>query len=520
MAEKRSILLSLVNTEEMNRFTTYLTSKGYFVLPATDGSAAMESALKNLPSAIIVDVEIPIIDGEKLFHILKNNPHTRNVPFIFVSSKLFYLTGFRVGMDSFLVEPIQLDELNTVIKKAISSAEEGKYLQSDRKEIEGRLSQMSLADILQFLQMNRKEGELKITYGEDVGRVHICSGQVFNATLHSTECEKAVYRLLSWGEGYFEFIPKTVDMGQKIMCSTDNLLMEGMRQFDELNKAKATGPAFNSTLTIVGSREDIKEGELPVIFDTFDLVDEHPLINDLIDNSTFTDFDVYTAIIRLIEVGVLKEVKGSEDIKPSAGMFIEEYDESIKLNLSLMSHFTDMVNAVTAKIYLIAANKDLLSRFMESSQSVPGFKAHKQPAGGSQEGEAISLRNIATLRLTGTLEAHIIVIPPESSMGPILSCLSPQLVGTILLWDGAKTEHLEGLATMQRGLNGEREIPTAYAMSGGDGDDKALEAGSRKALGIDESVTIHRFNESDKDVPVKLMRSLIDSYIKDTSLTS
>lgn len=68
--------------------------------------------------------------------------------------------------------------------------------------------------------------------------MYIKDGEILNASIGDVEKGKALFRLLVWKDGRFEFLPKSIDMLPKIQGSFDNLLMEDMRQYDELERNK------------------------------------------------------------------------------------------------------------------------------------------------------------------------------------------------------------------------------------------------------------------------------------------
>lgn len=60
---------------------------GYRVSTATDGGEAIEKARKERPDIIFLDIIMPQMDGYETCRRLTDDPQTRNIPIIFVTSK-------------------------------------------------------------------------------------------------------------------------------------------------------------------------------------------------------------------------------------------------------------------------------------------------------------------------------------------------------------------------------------------------------------------------------------------------
>lgn len=91
-----------------------LSSKGYHVVTALDGSAALERVQQERPDLILLDIMMPGIDGYEVTERLKADDDTRCIPIILVTA----LTGeeekkkgLEAGADEFINKPINYPEL-------------------------------------------------------------------------------------------------------------------------------------------------------------------------------------------------------------------------------------------------------------------------------------------------------------------------------------------------------------------------------------------------------------------------
>ena len=87
---------------------------GFEVLTAEDGEAGCAAAEAELPDVILMDLELPIVDGWEATRRLRHNAATRHIPIIALSAHA--MSGSReqalaVGCDEFDTKPIDFDRL-------------------------------------------------------------------------------------------------------------------------------------------------------------------------------------------------------------------------------------------------------------------------------------------------------------------------------------------------------------------------------------------------------------------------
>jgi two-component system cell cycle response regulator DivK len=96
---------------------------GYEVLAAEDGEKGCEMAASERPDLILMDLEMPVIDGWEATRRLKGNPQTRDIPVIALSAHA--LAGARekalaAGCDEFDTKPIEFDRLVGTIQRLLA----------------------------------------------------------------------------------------------------------------------------------------------------------------------------------------------------------------------------------------------------------------------------------------------------------------------------------------------------------------------------------------------------------------
>jgi CheY-like chemotaxis protein len=87
-AIKKSILVVDDNQITLKILKRILSNSGYAVLPATNGTDAVMIAKDKRPDLLLLDIALPDIDGIQVARRLKDDPSTKHIPVIFLSSLL------------------------------------------------------------------------------------------------------------------------------------------------------------------------------------------------------------------------------------------------------------------------------------------------------------------------------------------------------------------------------------------------------------------------------------------------
>jgi two-component system cell cycle response regulator DivK len=105
-----STSILVIEDQEDNRriLRDLLTSAGYEVVEATTGEEGVSSAETRRPNLILMDINLPGIDGYEATRQIKANPHLHQIPIIAVTS--YALSGddakaFEAGCDAYVSKP-------------------------------------------------------------------------------------------------------------------------------------------------------------------------------------------------------------------------------------------------------------------------------------------------------------------------------------------------------------------------------------------------------------------------------
>ncbi len=105
---------------------TGLEAEGYDVVTATNGPDALETAQRECPKLILLDVMMPGMDGFEVLAKLKEGEATCQIPVIMLtglSDKTKIQQALVSGIDYYVVKPFDFEDLTTKVRTALDEAE-------------------------------------------------------------------------------------------------------------------------------------------------------------------------------------------------------------------------------------------------------------------------------------------------------------------------------------------------------------------------------------------------------------
>jgi two-component system, cell cycle response regulator len=143
---KGNILVVDDAPDNVRLLTRILTNSGYTVQPAENGSKTLRLAQEMLPDMILLDVDLPGIDGYEVCTRLKANEGTRSIPVIFISSldaTEDKVRAFQVGGVDYVSKPFQMEEVLARVETHLSLQRLQRNLQAANRELEARLNDLT-----------------------------------------------------------------------------------------------------------------------------------------------------------------------------------------------------------------------------------------------------------------------------------------------------------------------------------------------------------------------------------------
>jgi two-component system, cell cycle response regulator DivK len=116
----------LVDDNEVNRdmLSRRLQRRGFEVLLAQDGSQGIEVAKNKMPDLVLMDMDLPLIDGWEATRQLKGDEKTRAIPVIALTAHALRSDcdrAFQSGCSDFATKPIEFDALLDKIARSLGA---------------------------------------------------------------------------------------------------------------------------------------------------------------------------------------------------------------------------------------------------------------------------------------------------------------------------------------------------------------------------------------------------------------
>ena len=122
------LTVMVVEDFEDNRFMMrrLLEMSGYRVLEAINGEEAVQIALSEHPSLILMDLSLPLLDGLAATRRIRQVKELRHVPIVAVSAHDtadFHADALAAGCNDYVTKPIDFDQLEALLKRLLPNPE-------------------------------------------------------------------------------------------------------------------------------------------------------------------------------------------------------------------------------------------------------------------------------------------------------------------------------------------------------------------------------------------------------------
>ncbi len=323
---KQSLLLVDGDTRSLRVLEVSLRKAGFTVTAASSVKDAVDKLELGAPDLIISETTFADGDGFELRRRVRATADWSEIPFVFLTGEAAIenkIRGLELGVDDYLTKPIYIKEIVTRINILLQKKQRIRFEErkDGRTRFTGRVADMPVVDVIQTIEISRKSGVIQFV--DERGRqaaIYFREGKVIDAEAGALQGEDAVYRLLTWSEGEFEVVFRTVRRRDVISVSSQGLLMEGMRRLDEWSRLLEQLPPL-------AHRFEIDPGELASRL--ADIPDEHNAILrqidgkrtllEVIDASTFGDLECLQAIARLYFEEILLDLDFGKPTKRDTG---------------------------------------------------------------------------------------------------------------------------------------------------------------------------------------------------------
>ena len=128
MATQKKILIADDDKEIIQAISESLKSKGYAVFTAADGQQALDTAVRERPDLIVLDVLMPVMDGYSCLRKINAALGRLTVPVIVLTSRDYMKDLFSLeGIQDYLVKPFNPDVLLDRIARILARNDSDTY---------------------------------------------------------------------------------------------------------------------------------------------------------------------------------------------------------------------------------------------------------------------------------------------------------------------------------------------------------------------------------------------------------
>jgi CheY-like chemotaxis protein len=209
-----------------------LGQAGFETIVVGDGIAALEQIKALKPVAVIANMRLPKKDGLSLVMELKNGLDTQDIPIVLLtnrSSAIDVERGLEIGADDVLEKPVNIAVMVTRIRKLIAKSNSS----SNRASLEGDLSEVSIAELLQTLHLSGKTCVISLKSDNCIGTIGMRHGSIYDAKFEETLGDDALFEMVALSRGNFRVNVGDELPDNRISSETEFLILEGLRRLDE-----------------------------------------------------------------------------------------------------------------------------------------------------------------------------------------------------------------------------------------------------------------------------------------------
>jgi diguanylate cyclase (GGDEF)-like protein len=124
-----------------------LETDGHTVVEAVNGEEAIDACREYHPDVVLLDVEMPVLDGHATLARLKADPQLKDIPVVFLTGRVDtadVVNGLRLGAHDYLRKPFEANELMARVSAALRT----KWLQDELRARNAELDRVSRIDML------------------------------------------------------------------------------------------------------------------------------------------------------------------------------------------------------------------------------------------------------------------------------------------------------------------------------------------------------------------------------------
>jgi DNA-binding response OmpR family regulator len=477
MPAPRRILVVDPDPDTAAALAPALRRRGFEVQAARDGGRALELAILRSPDLVLLDDRSPLLDARTFLRILRTNPRTERIPVVLTGDDPDPARG-RLG--GYLRRPLQVDDAVAHVEGVLRRVEAARA--GGDAELSGSLAQVPLPDLLQILAVNRRTGRLEVSREGERAEIALVEGRVVDAAAGPVGGEKALYRTLAGAGGQFAFVPGRPAGPERIARRIDELVLEGVRQADEVARLRPGLPAPRDLVGLLVAPAALPADLHPVTAEVAALLAAPRPLQEVLDRAQATDLEALRAVAVLLERGWAR----SRARAPAAAAGPAVLEPPLVHALRLRAAAGRPARSVTARVVLAGGGPLARRAAIARWAALPGFAA--EPGGAP-----VAFGTVGALALGDGLTVDVVALPGDPALAPLWGPFAAGALGVLLLAPA------DGVARPLAALQRAAELPVVACGP----DEDAFEPALRRAAGA-----AYRFAGAD---PGEALRALLSA---------
>jgi CheY-like chemotaxis protein len=394
--------------DALGELSATLRGRGFTVLLADNVDGALERAKQVNPDIIVAS--IAICHPGELTDRLKTDSELSKVPSI-VLVKDAQAKELPPGFAA-------REALDELMAKIVNAPPRSVPVEASQGEVRGDLHQVPLIDLLQVLSMNRRTGVLSVATATGAGEVRIFEGEVLDAVYRRLEGEKALYRLLGEREGSFAFLPGGTAALRRVTVGTSMLVMEAMRQFDEVARLRVDlAPGGDALIAAETPQADASKLEREIV----QLLQAPRSVDEVLDEVQSPDVEVLHVMRALSNRGALRRIPRAALVTRLAS------DDRLQMLRALVTRLGKEGFGGAPRIAIAAPPHRLASlagAILRIEDALPPHDATPS---------APVPHHLATLRFGEAVELNVIGLPVVGTFAPLWALALPSMGAVVRL---------------------------------------------------------------------------------------
>ncbi|NOZ87386.1 MAG: DUF4388 domain-containing protein [Deltaproteobacteria bacterium] len=463
MPGRKIVVIADPDPRNSERLSRIVQNSGYTPVHAAGIESIMESVTLHVPSLLVFDDACASGDVGKVFRAMRTDPAVSHVPIVVLADSMEDdIPYFDRARDSVLLKPYNLDEVSARIRNTLNRLSTPKEDAETLHELKGDIHQVGIPDLLQVFWSNKKSGVLELAGPRGKGKIALYDGAPVNAEAGSVAGEKALFRLLSWRSGRFSFREGEPGGAQTLHGSPEAMIMEGVRQNDELRRIGSTLPALNDYLALSISVDALPLGLHPVTREVASLLDKPMTFEDVLDKTRATDYETVQAVLTLMEGGLLRKIRESA---PFRIPLLVESQVVLALKTRIRERYRGQAGRNSLKVILVSTNREMVLEFLGGLASRTGFSRDSRLA-AKKDRNAMAIGTVGTLRLDDATNLVLWSAPAEPAFKPLWRPFLDGSIGILFLVEPGRDKGADTLYDAYDYFYGDAGLPAAIVLMG------------------------------------------------------